>query len=101
MRFGDFSCGYVIYNGCYIVNMIIRDIEISERFSGEQGIVIVRDFFQGNNTVYIVMEYLDGKTLKQLLDRGKRFSPKEIVDLMLPVMESLQVIHQVKRSTEI
>ncbi len=66
------------------------------QFSGEQGIVIVRDFFQENNTVYIVMEYLDGKTLKQLLDRGKRFSPKEIVDLMLPVMESLQVIHQAK-----
>ena len=34
------------------------------KFSGERGIVWVRDFFESNDTAYIVMEYLDGITLK-------------------------------------
>ena len=37
-------------------------------------IVKVKDFFLANNTAYIVMEYLEGKTLKQLV-KSKGGSP--------------------------
>lgn len=34
------------------------------RFNRQEGVVSVTDFFETNNTAYIVMEFLDGITLK-------------------------------------
>ena len=39
------------------------------RFIEEAGIVDVRDFFTENNTAYIVMEYIDGITLKEFIEQ--------------------------------
>ncbi len=64
------------------------------RLSGQAGIVNVRDFFRENNTVYIVMEYLAGNTLKQILKSGKRFTEGEIKELLYPVINSLTKIHR-------
>ena len=64
------------------------------RFSGEDGIVSVRDFFEENNTAYIVMEYLEGETLKVYLSEKGTLTPDETIKLMLPVMESLKKVHE-------
>ena len=37
------------------------------KFNDQEGIVNVTDFFEANNTAYIVMEYLDGITLKEYI----------------------------------
>ena len=63
------------------------------RFSDEPGIVNVRDFFEENNTAYMVMEYLDGETLKSRIDREGSLSVRETVNLFLPVMRSLENVH--------
>ena len=62
-------------------------------FSDEDGIVDVLDYFQENNTAYIVMEYLEGETLKQHVIRKGVMQPDKIIDLMLPVMKSLKAMH--------
>ena len=62
------------------------------KFHGTPGIVDVRDFFEENNTAYIVMEYLDGQDLRQLLDK-RLFTANEIFSLMRPVMDALEVVH--------
>ena len=64
------------------------------RFSGARGIVDVRDFFEENNTAYIVMEFVDGVTLKQYLKDHGTLSPEETLRLLTPVMESLTLLHR-------
>lgn len=64
------------------------------KLSDEQGIVNVQNYFEENNTAYIVMEYLEGETLKaHLVNRGT-LSPKTTIQLLLPVMHSLSSMHK-------
>ena len=59
----------------------------------EPGVVDVRDYFEENNTAYIVMEYLRGETLKEHIKDGKRIDYREAYRLLLPVMRSLRAVH--------
>ena len=59
------------------------------------GIVKVKDYFQQNDTAYIVMEYLDGMTLKKMLEIKKERIPLEtVMTLLKPVMDSLDKMHK-------
>ena len=71
----------------------LREAQILAKFSGSTGIVDVRDFFEENNTAYIVMEYLDGQTLKDYLKNKGTLTPEQTIRLLMPVMESLKKIH--------
>ncbi|SDA23087.1 Serine/threonine protein kinase [Ruminococcus sp. YE71] len=64
------------------------------KFNNEKGIVEVKDFFEENNTVYIVMEYLDGITLKKYLERVGTISAYNTVCLLMPVFNSLRKVHR-------
>ena len=64
------------------------------KFTNEPGIVAVRDFFEENRTVYIVMEYLDGITLKSYLKQVGTISSYNTVCLLMPVFRSLKKIHE-------
>ena len=71
----------------------LREARILARFSNEEGIVNVRDFFEENNTAYIVMEFLDGQTLKEYLKDNGTLTPDQTVSLLMPVMNSLKKVH--------
>ncbi len=71
-----------------------REAGILSKFSGSPGIVNILDYFEENNTIYIVMEYLEGKTLKQHIDEQGVLPVENIVKLMLPLMKSLNCIHK-------
>lgn len=62
-------------------------------FSDTDGVVVVRDFFEANNTAYIVMEYLEGKTLYQTVKQNGRLPLDQTVELLTPVMQALTKIH--------
>ena len=64
------------------------------KFQSEDGIVRVLDSFESNNTAYIVMEYLEGETLTAYLAREGIISPKYAVNLLRPVIQSLEIIHR-------
>lgn len=72
----------------------LNEARILAKFSGEAGIVDVRDFFEENNTAYIIMEYLAGQDLKEYIKKKGRLSGEETVQLLMPVMQALRKIHK-------
>ena len=74
----------------------LREARTLAKFTNEPGIVSVRDFFEENKTVYIVMEYLEGITLKSYLSQVGTMSPNNTVCLLMPVFNSLGRIHEKK-----
>lgn len=58
-------------------------------------VVQVQGIVESNNTVYAVMEHIDGVTVRQYLnDRGTMLSWQEASDLFLPMLKTLRLIHQ-------
>lgn len=72
----------------------LNEARVLASFSGQPGIVDVRDYFEANNTAYIVMEYLDGLTLKEYEKNHPLFSADEIFTLMDPLLDALEKIHE-------
>ena len=64
------------------------------KFGEEDGIVRIQDYFQENETAYIVMEYLDGGSLKDRLNRDGTMNWEEALDLLMPGMVSLEHVHE-------
>lgn len=52
------------------------------------------DFWQYENDVYTVMEFIEGKSLKELLDEGVRFSEKQVIRLTRQLAEVLDYLHK-------
>ena len=71
----------------------ISEARILAKLTSEPGIVGVRDFFEANNTAYIIMDYLDGITLKEHLEQNGTMGINQILELLKPVMKSLERIH--------
>ena len=72
----------------------LREARMLAKFSNEDGIVAVIDFFKENGTAYIIMEYLDGFTLKDYLDQKGRLTVEETMLILTPIISSLQKIHK-------
>ncbi len=65
------------------------------RFRDEENIVNVLDFFSENNTVYIVMEYIEGVSLGQYLSQNGAVNDfDELYKMLRPVMVSLDHVHK-------
>lgn len=59
-----------------------------------EGIVSVYDFFSANNTAYIVMEYLDGISLKRYVRRKGKLDATTALTILKPVILSLEAVHK-------
>lgn len=57
-------------------------------------LIPVQDVFTENATAYMVMPYLNGKTLEEAIAEKKRFSITETLALMMPVMDITDRLHQ-------
>jgi serine/threonine protein kinase len=80
-----------------------KDVQMFARFQREAKLAlylkhpnIVRGFQVGetNGLHYIVMEYLDGETLDEALNRRGKLLPGEAVRLMYHLLQGLQHIHE-------
>ena len=56
-------------------------------------IVEIYDVGEDDGNYYIVMEYIDGKNLKQLLKNRGNLTVSEVVDIMLQITSAMSVAH--------
>lgn len=76
------------------MDRFLSEARILARFSNEPGVVGVRDFFQENGTAYIVMEYLDGITLKNYIKKYGPIPADTFFPMIAPILQALGNIHQ-------
>ncbi len=78
-----------------------RDAKFAERFVREAralarlvhpGIVTIHDFGQAGDISYLVMEYMDGMSLRELMD-ADRIAPDEALSMFVKICEALQYAH--------
>ena len=73
----------------------LREAKSLAKFRSVHQIVSIFDFFQANNTAYIVMEYVEGIDLaKYVYKRGGRIGMNETLRILKPIMEALTVVHK-------
>lgn len=73
----------------------VREAEILAGLSDIPEIVQVNGCFFANHTAYLVMEYVEGITLKQYVkEQGGKLSDTQTFHLLQPVMRALNKIHE-------
>ena len=71
----------------------LREARLAARLS-HPNVVRVFDVGEGGDGPYIVMEYVPGETVADLLARRRKVSPAEAVDLVAQACEGLQHAHE-------
>lgn len=72
----------------------LNEARTMARMDKQPQIVAVRDFFEEHNTAYIVMEYVDGTTFKELVaQKGGRIPPSELLPMIEPLFAALTAMH--------
>ena len=72
----------------------LREARKTAKIDQIPSIVRVRDTFYENETAYIVMDYVEGVTLKEKLKREGLMSFPACVKLLTPMMEGLAKVHE-------
>lgn len=63
------------------------------RFRGVKGIVQVVDTFEENGTVYFVMEFIKGKSIKKLVEEQGFIPEKQATAYTCQILEALKFVH--------
>ncbi len=72
----------------------VREARKAAKLSDLNHVVKVWDVFFENETAYIVMDYIEGKTLRRYLDEnGRRLGEQACISLLAPVMQELEKVH--------
>lgn len=76
-------------------NAFISEAKILMQIKDLHGVVKLLDFFEANNTAYIITDFLDGKSLySHLCSNGYRLSCEQALNILRPVLESLEILHE-------
>lgn len=72
----------------------LKEARTLSLFYQHEGIVSVRDFFQENGTAYIVMEYVDGISVKKYIANHGPMREENVLETMRDVLQSMQAVHK-------
>ena len=71
-----------------------NEAKILAKFHGIAGVVFVINFFYANGTAYLVMEYVDGITLKEYIKEHGPIAGERVLQMIHPVIKALSAIHK-------
>ena len=73
----------------------LRESRILAMLSGVHSIVPVRDFFEENETAYIIMDFIHGESLSEYANRSGGHVPSaKLLPLLRPVIDALILVHE-------
>ena len=75
------------------LDRFLDEARVMARFK-HPNIVQVQHFFQAHGTAYIVMEYVEGETLSDLLKRRGTLTEAELKHILLPLLAGLIDVHE-------
>jgi len=75
------------------INRFLREAKIAAQLSSNN-IVQAIDAGAAGKIYYFVMEYVEGRSVKQELDSGRVFDEKEAVEIVLQVAQALEHAHR-------
>jgi formylglycine-generating enzyme required for sulfatase activity len=58
-------------------------------------IVAVHRFFECNGTAYLVMQFVEGQSLDQILTRQRVLAEADVMRFVLPILDGLEEVHRV------
>lgn len=71
----------------------INEARILAKFHNPYIVQVFR-YFEANGTAYIVMEYVEGRTLRETVNALGELQEAEIMAILLPVMDGLMDVHE-------
>lgn len=76
------------------LNHFLDEARTLAKFQQHPGIVSVLSFFPAFGTGYMVMEYVEGQTLKGYLDQHGRLNWTQTLDIFMQIMDALRAVHK-------
>ena len=70
----------------------IKEAQTLAGFS-HPNIIKVYSYFEAHNTAYFVMEYLEGKTLREYVKERGKIAVQSAIEIVKPILDALEEIH--------
>ncbi len=78
----------------YGLEKFLEEARTLARFNEYPNIISVRDYFKANGTAYLVMNHIEGVTLKEYLESRKEPLPfEQALNIFMPVLDALKEVH--------
>ncbi|MEI7610628.1 MAG: serine/threonine-protein kinase, partial [Rhodospirillaceae bacterium] len=77
------------------ISKFLEEARTLARLRDIREIVSVQDYFEDNGTAYLVMELLQGMTMKKYIaDQGGKIEYKKALSILMPIMKALHSVHE-------
>ena len=76
------------------IKKFLNEAKCLSKFNEVEGIVSVLDFFYENETAYIVMQFIDGVSVKEYIKEKGKMSGRQLLSAMRPVLLALEKVHR-------
>ena len=71
----------------------LKEAQTLAQFQSLEGAAVVHDYFTENDTAYIVMEYIDGISVEEYVQKNGQIPAGQIQTMLRPVLDTLEEMH--------